>query len=256
MTEELTVRECTSLEDFDACVRMQRDVWQFAEVDILPLRSFVVTRRSGGATIGAFDGNGQMQGFAYMVAAFDEHHRPYFYSQMAAVNHGRQNAGIGRLLKLGQRDYALQRGIALIVWTFDPLQSRNAYFNLVKLGAVVRTYYPNYYGQTSSSVLHRGLDSDRLFAEWWVGSTHVAEALAGSLRRGEPQATVDVPVDIDAIKASDIHEARRWQTQIRDAFLRHLAGGLYCAGFERTPDGASGRYLFYPDEQQEIPTNR
>lgn len=248
MSEQLTVRECVSLEDFAACVELQRDVWRFEEIDVTPLRSFVVTRRSGGATIGAFDEDGRMLGFAHMLSAFDDRLRPYYYSQMAAVRDGRQNSGIGRALKLAQRDLALRRGVPLIVWTFDPLQSRNAYFNLVKLGAVVRTYYPNYYGHTSTSVLHRGLDSDRLFAEWRVGSGRVAEALnGGSNVAAEPQASILVPPDIEVVKARDMAEAKRWQSEMRAAFLDHFAAGLCCANFARGQAGEANRYLLYAD---------
>lgn len=195
-----------------------------------------------------------MVGFAHALAAFTEQGRPFYYSQMLAVSAHRQNAGIGVRLKLAQRDYALERNIPLLTWTFDPLQSRNAYLNLTRLGGVVRTYYVNYYGNTSSSVLHQGLDSDRLFVEWWVGSEPVAQALRGERRTDAAAATVAVPFDIAQIKQQDMAAARRWQEQIRAAFQRHLSAGLYCAGFERGDNGAHSRYLFYRDEKREVAT--
>ncbi len=249
---DFTIRQCTRLEEFAACVEMQRAVWQFADIDIMPLRSFVIARHGGGFTLGAFDHQDRLLGFAHALAAFDEQKQPYYYSQMLAVDNRLQNAGIGLKLKLAQRDYALQRGIPMIKWTFDPLQSRNAYLNLVKLGAVVRTYLANYYGRTSSSVLHSGLDSDRVFAEWWINSQHVAEALAGKKRADVPLATVEVPFDIGAVKARDLEQARRWQLEVRTAFQRYLAEGLYCAGFERGDNGQSSRYLFFKDELREV----
>ncbi|HZS09886.1 MAG TPA: GNAT family N-acetyltransferase [Blastocatellia bacterium] len=248
---EYTIRQCTTHEEFTACLAMQKEVWQFADLDVTPLRSFVIAMHGGGFTLGAFDREDTMLGFAHALAAFDRQRRPYYYSQMLAVTERLQNAGIGARLKLDQRDYALERKIPLFTWTFDPLQSRNAYLNIVKLGAVVRRYYANYYGNTSTSSLHAGLDTDRLMVEWWVGSDHVARALEGKGRTDEPVATVEVPFDIQRLKDRDLSEARRWQLQIRDSFHHHLAEGLYCAGFERGRDGGNSRYLFFRDKGEE-----
>jgi predicted GNAT superfamily acetyltransferase len=248
---EYTIRVCATLEEFEACLQMQRDVWQFSDLDLTPLRSFVIARRGGGFTLGAFDASNKLLGFAHALAAFDEKLRPYYYSQMLAVEPGLQNAGIGMKLKLAQRDHAFTTGVPLMTWTFDPLQSRNAYLNIVKLGAVVRRYYVNYYGNKSTSALHRGLDTDRLFVEWWVRSERVADALAGRQRAEKPEAIVEVPRDIEAMKKVDLDEARRWQSQIREEFLKWLNEGLYCAGFEAQPNGNS-RYLFFRDDQREI----
>ncbi|HEX4946028.1 MAG TPA: GNAT family N-acetyltransferase [Blastocatellia bacterium] len=246
------IRDCTSLEDYNACLNMQREVWQFADLDITPLRSFVITRTGGGFTLGAFaEDDGRLLGFAHALAAFDEQNRPYFYSQMLAVSPQLQNAGIGMELKFAQRRRALERGIPLMVWTFDPLQSRNAYLNIVKLGAVVRKYKVNYYGHYSSSVLHRGLDSDRLLAEWWVESPRV-RAIAETAGKIEtpvtPVASVEVPFEIEALKTRNLDEARAWQLKIRAEFEQHLAAGLYCADFVRGNAHTPSRYLFFPDE--------
>jgi predicted GNAT superfamily acetyltransferase len=254
MIPDYTIRQCVTLEEFEACLQMQRDVWQFSDLDVTPLRSFVFTRRSGGFTLGAFDASNKLLGFGHALAAFDEKLRPYYYSQMLAVEPRLQNAGIGVRLKLAQRDHAFKTGIPLITWTFDPLQSRNAHLNIVKLGGVVRTYYPNYYGNKSTSAFHRGLDTDRLFVEWWTRSDRVADALAGkrsSISSGaRPEAVVEIPRDIEALKKSDMDKARHWQLQTREGFLRYLREGLYCAGFEADPNGNS-QYLFFRDHLQE-----
>jgi predicted GNAT superfamily acetyltransferase len=241
------IRVCETFEDYSACIDIQRTVWQFSDLDITPLRSFVITRRSGGLTLGAFDESNRMVGFAHALAAFDAQKQPYYYSHMLAVEPALQNAGIGARLKLAQRVHALHHDVALLGWTFDPLMSRNAYLNIVKLGAVVRRYYPNYYGNASTSVLHRGLDTDRLFVEWWVKSDHVNEALAGRRRTDAPDAIVEVPREIDEIKEHDMAEAQRWQRTVREAFQKHLSDGLYCANFVPGKDGANSRYLFYRD---------
>lgn len=251
VTPAFSIRLCETFEDYSACINLQRTVWQFSDLDITPLRSFVITKRSGGMTLGAFDEAGSLLGFAHALAAFDAGKHPYYYSHMLAVEPELQNAGIGAKLKLAQRDYALQRGVDLLGWTFDPLMSRNAYLNIVKLGAVVRRYYPNYYGNASTSVLHRGLDTDRLFVEWWVNSEHVRECLSGRPRTDSPEAVVEVPREIDEIKDRDMAEAQRWQQEVRASFQRYLAEGLYCANFVPGKDGANSQYQFYKDTSAE-----
>jgi predicted GNAT superfamily acetyltransferase len=247
-TLDYIVRECTTLEDYAACIELQRSIWQYDNLDVTPIRSFVIARRSGGFTLGAFDRSDRLIGFVHALAAFDEKLNPYYYSNMLAIEQGVQNAGIGVKLKLAQREYAMKRGVSLMAWTFDPLQSRNAYLNIHKLGGVVRKYLMNYYGNYSTSPLHRGLDTDRLFVEWWVSSEHVAGALSGGRRSERPEAVIEVPRHIEEVKKRDLEEARRWQLKIRSEFQNHLAEGLYCAGFAPDSAGGNSRYLFYEDE--------
>jgi predicted GNAT superfamily acetyltransferase len=246
------IRDCLRLDEYRACLNMQRAVWQFSDLDITPLRSFVITRTSGGFTLGAFaESDGALLGFAHALAAFDEQNRPYFYSQMLAVSPHLQNAGIGMELKFAQRQRALERGIARMVWTFDPLQSRNAYLNIVKLGAVVRQYKANYYGNDSTSALHRGLDTDRLLAEWWVDAPRVRAIAEGTGKVEppiEPSASVEVPLEIEELKTRNMDEARAWQLKIRAEFEQHLAAGLYCADFVRGTADTPSRYLYFQDE--------
>ncbi len=249
-TLDYTVRECTSLEDYKSCIEMHSRIWQYDNLDVTPLRSFVIAHRSGGFTLAAFEASGKMLGFALALAAFDENLTPYFYSNMLAVEPELQNAGIGIRLKLAQREHVLKRGVSLMAWTFDPLQSRNAYLNIFKLGGVVRNYFVNYYGNQSTSVLHRGLDTDRLFVEWWVKSERVAAALASRNRIEKPVAAVEIPRQIEEIKKRDIGEGRRWQMKVRSEFQNLLNDGLYCAGFEADAAGGDSRYLFYRDEDR------
>jgi predicted GNAT superfamily acetyltransferase len=246
---EYSVRVCSTVEDFAACIELQRKIWRFADLELMPPRAFVIARRNGGATLGAFAADGRLLGFSHLVPAIDADNRPYYYSQMTAVDKGLQNAGIGLQLKLAQRELALKRGITLITWTFDPLQSRNAHFNLAKLGGVVRTYCVNYYGK-STSELDRGLDTDRLFVEWWIRSEHVARALTGHRRADAPVATIEIPAEVQSGPSQDMTEERQRQLSVRDGFQRHLAAGLYCAGFERGR-AACSRYLFFQDTRSE-----
>lgn len=246
------IRACTSFADFLACLEMQRTVWQFSDLDITPLRSFVITQQNGGFTLGAFaESDGRLLGFAHALAAFDEQQQPYYYSQMLAVAPELQNSGIGMQLKFAQRQWALARGLSLMVWTFDPVQSRNAYLNIVKLGGVVRKYKVNYYGNYSTSALHRGLDTDRVLAEWWLQSPRVSlAAAAGKVANPpDPVATIEVPWDMEALKAHNLEDARVWQQKIRTAFVQYLQEGLYCAGFVRGTAEMPSQYLFYPDKK-------
>jgi len=244
-----TIRDCTGFDDFAACIQLQRDIWQFSDLDITPLRSFVITKHGGGFTLGAFEDGGRLLGFAHALPAFDLELRPYFYSHMLAVDARLQNAGIGVQLKLAQRRRALERRVPLMVWTFDPLQSRNAHLNIVKLGGVVRAYHVNYYGNASTSALHRGLDTDRVFVEWWVDSDRVKATFGETeVQPATPLAAIEIPFDIERIKAQEMERAREWQLRVRADFQRHLADGLYCAGFERGAEGSPSRYLFFRDE--------
>ncbi len=248
---DYTIRACKTFEDFAACINLQREVWQFVDLDITPLRSFIITLHSGGMTYGAFNSDGRLLGFAHALAAFDEKLKPYYYSHMLAVEPALQSAGIGGKLKLAQRDHALRTGVPLIKWTFDPLQSRNAYLNIIKLGGVIRQYKINYYGNASTSALHKGLDTDRVFVEWWVKSQRLADAQGSILQTGKPEAAVEVPRDIEAVKKQDLAEAVRWQMQVRSQFQTLLGEGLYCSGFEADPNGGNSRYLFFKDEHRE-----
>jgi len=248
---EYVIRECDKPDDFAQCLSLQRIVWQFDDLDITPLRSFVITRHSGGMTYGAFDLEGRLLGFAHALSAFDAQLNPYYYSQMLAVEPSLQNSGIGVKLKLAQREHAFRTGIKLITWTFDPLQSRNAHLNINKLGCVIRKYKVNYYGNYSTSALHRGLDTDRLFAEWWVNSKRITDALAGKRLTGNPEAAVEVPREVETIKQRNMEEARNWQIKIRSEFQNLLDEGLYCAAFETDPASDISRYLFFKDNHEE-----
>ncbi len=125
-------------EELEACVALQKEVWNFDDVDLIPLRLFVVATKIGGQVIGAFDGD-ELIGFAMSIPG-TRGGNPYLHSHMLAVRESFRNTGLGRKLKLAQRDDALGRGIRLIEWTFDPLEIRNAWLNIERLGAIARRY--------------------------------------------------------------------------------------------------------------------
>ena len=174
MTSPIQIRKCTTLDDFHRCVELQQRIWGESDLETEPYVTFVVANQTGGQVLGAFDGD-QMIGFTMALAGI-RNKTPYLHSHMTGVLAECRDRKVGRSLKLFQRQEALSRDIRLIEWTFDPLETRNAHFNLNRLGAIVRTYIPNFYGITSSP-LHRGLPTDRLLAEWCLDSPRVVAAI-------------------------------------------------------------------------------
>jgi predicted GNAT superfamily acetyltransferase len=172
----MAIRKCHTLDEMSACVALQKEVWNFTDAELVPLRMFVVAEKIGGQVIGAFE-DGNMVAFAFSVPGARGGHS-YLHSQMLAVRRQYRDAGLGRKVKLFQREDALAQGFELIEWTFDPLEIKNAYLNIERLGAIARRYNVNQYGITSSP-LQGGLPSDRLVAEWWLKSKRV-ESLMGS----------------------------------------------------------------------------
>ncbi len=238
----LSIRKCESLEEMRAAFALQKEVWNFTDADLVPVRMFVVASKIGGQVIGAFDGN-NLIAFALAIPGIREGHS-YLHSQMLAVRHGYRNAGLGRRLKLYQREDALARGIELMEWTFDPLEIKNAYLNIEKLGAIVRRYSVNQYGLTSSP-LQGGLPSDRLIAEWWMKSRRVEMVLGNGHRPDfEAQARIDVPAEIYNWKAAAAtrEQALAVQEKNREQFTRAFANGLSVLGYERNERG-DGRFL-------------
>jgi predicted GNAT superfamily acetyltransferase len=226
----IVVRPLHDVREMNVCVELQRHVWGYTDIDTVPDPIFVVARSSGGQVLGAFDGSKQI-GFA--LAFVGSHQgRIYLHSHMVGVVPEYQDQGVGRLLKLAQREDAIARGIALIQWTFDPLQLKNAYFNLARLGAIVRRYIPNFYGRTSSP-LHAGLATDRLVAEWWVESTPVQDVLSGKRRmHGAACVRISIPVAIRELCSSDPPAAEAIQSRVRNQFEQHIGDGLTAVAFE------------------------
>jgi predicted GNAT superfamily acetyltransferase len=236
------LRRCHGIEEFRACVALQKEVWNFTDAELVPLRMFVVADKVGGQVMGAFDG-GVMVGFALSVPGTRTGHI-YLHSHMLAVRKQYRNSGLGRRLKLMQRDEALVRGIELIEWTFDPLEIKNAYLNIERLGAIARRYNINQYGITSSP-LQGGLPSDRLIAEWWLKSNRVETLLAtGKNPAMQTDGSISVPAQIYDWKANaeTRGQAQQVQERNREQFLRAFGQGLAVLGYERDPEG-NGKFL-------------
>jgi predicted GNAT superfamily acetyltransferase len=235
--DAIEIRRCSGLEELRACVALQKEVWNFTDSELVPLRMFVVADKVGGQVMGAFTG-GEMVGFALSVPGTRSGHI-YLHSHMLAVRKDHRNVGLGRRLKLLQREDALARGIELIEWTFDPLEIKNAYLNIEKLGAIARRYNINQYGITSSP-LQGGLPSDRLIAEWWLKSERVTTLLAtGKNPSFQPESAIEVPAQIYDWKASPEtrNKAQQVQERNRDEFLHAFSNGLSVLGYERDSAG-------------------
>jgi len=258
----MDIRKLSTPEEYLDAENVQRVVWHFPDREIIPLNELVVMQKNGGHVFGAFE-NGTMTAFCFGVPAYKEG-TTYHYSRMLGVMPGFQDSGIGYTMKLKQRDYVLKQGLDLIVWTFDPLQSRNAYLNIEKLGCVIREYAVNIY-PGSASQFNAGLESDRFSPEWWIASRRVKDRIGGKrtpydlkaypaaletrvtdagwrepaevrTRRRDRRVSVEIPDDIDALKKGDLALAQRWREASREAFVAFLKKGYVIHGFASIPE--------------------
>jgi predicted GNAT superfamily acetyltransferase len=235
---QLEVRACQGFEEMEACVALQIATWGYDEMDVIPRRMFTVARRIGGQVMGAFTPDGLLAGFAMAIPGI-RNGAPYLHSHMLAVHAKFRNAGVGRRLKLAQREDALKRGIRLMEWTFDPLEIKNAFFNIEKLGAITRSYTPNFYG-ASSARIQGGRPTDRLHAEWWLDSQRVEEAIAGRRApRGTVEMRIELPYQVMQWKesAEGAAQAMALQKSNQEQFADAFARGLAVTGFSRDPEG-------------------
>jgi predicted GNAT superfamily acetyltransferase len=227
----IEVRPLTEREDLKTVVKLQREIWGFEDVDLIPLRLFVVATKIGGQVFGAFDSR-QMIGFCMALPGLKAGGKTYLHSHMLGVLPDYRNSGVGRALKLAQRDDALGRGVSLIEWTFDPLEIKNAFFNIERLGAIVRRYVLNQYG-TTSSPLHGGLPTDRCIAEWWIASQRVNAITSGrEFARNPVEMRVAIPSDIAAMRVNDNDRAKDIQQKAAEHFRAAFDRGLAVIGFE------------------------
>ena len=243
--DEITIRECTTIEEFDSCINLQREAFGLPDLEISPRRHFIVSRQAGGWTLGAF-ADDRMVGFVHHLAAIRPNNEIYGYSHVMAVARDYQNKGVGARMKWAQRAKAMSDGRDFIKWTWDPMQSRNAHFNLNRLGVSVDHYEANFYGlDYDQSGQRPGIPSDRLFASWRLNSPRVAALAAGHSHtiEAQPAKKIAIPTDWSAVVKRDAHEAREMQARVRSEFQRAFAEQLVCAGLERGDE--QSRYLLY-----------
>lgn len=245
---KVEIREITALKDFEHCIELQREAFNLPDLELSPLRHFVVSANAGGFTLGAFLDQ-KLIGFVHHLVAL-KNGEVIGYSHITAIAAEFQNAGIGARLKWAQREKCLARGQRFIKWTFDPLQARNAHFNLNVLGAVIRVYAENYYGTNYTTMLgnfaaQTNLDSDRLFAEWQLDAAGVVILSEGKRleKSDKPEIEIEIPANWKTLVESDPKQARAEQLRVRGEFQKAFAQNLICAGFER---GAEiSKYLLY-----------
>jgi predicted GNAT superfamily acetyltransferase len=258
----MEIRKLSSPKDYLDAEEVQKAVWHFADREIVSLNDLVATQKTGGHVFGAFEG-GKMIAFCFGTPGYGEG-EAYHYSRMLGVLPGYQDTGLGHTLKLKQRDYVLQQGLDRITWTFDPLQSRNAYLNIEKLGCVVSKYVVNLYPE-SNSPYNAGVESDRFSPDWWIATRRVKDRIAGrrteyvldafpaaletrvsdggwreptdvQARRRDRRVSVEIPDDIDALKKADLSLAQRWRETTREAFLAYFKRGYVVHGFASIPE--------------------
>src|SRR5579863_3509775 len=251
----ILIRACSGHDELEACVQLQIETWGYDDTDIIPRKAFLVAQKIGGQVLGAFDTSlpgaapdgtpESMVGFAMSLPGVktgkkstDGNPQPYLHSHMLAVRDHYRDLGLGTQLKLEQRREALSRGIRHMEWTFDPLEIKNAHLNIHKLGAIVRSYYVNFYG-VSSSRLQGGLPTDRLVAEWYLDSPRVHSFLEGHPAPCQIEERILVPASIYQWKASDKNRERALAVQLenRRKFQQAFARGLTVLGFVRDAEG-------------------
>jgi len=276
--ERIAIRAIETIDDYRRCEQLQTAVWGSDDIVGVPLLGLVTAQDNGGIVLGAFAPGGALVGFVYSFLGLTPTDGLKQCSVILAVHPGYQNRSVGLDLKLAQRDAALAHGVELITWTFDPLVSTNAYFNLTKLGCSSSTYLTNVYGLGQG--LNAGLETDRLLVEWWLSETGRANAdlaqppewpltavnmveshpLAGvpinrayDLTRVDEWLRIRIPRDIEAVKNADVELARAWRAETREMFSTYLGRGYHVRGFhhdKHRPD-SHPCYLLHrkPDRQ-------
>lgn len=292
---EIIVRPLETMDEIIAAEEVQRITWNMNDLEIVPAHVFHALQDSGAILLGAFDDD-QLVGFVFGVLGADPAPeqadqtaaaRLKMYSVMTGVLPGYQQHDVGYRLKMGQRDLALKFGIDLITWTYDPLESLNARFNIGKLGVICRRYRRHFHGNMSG--INTGLQTDRFEVEWLIAGDRVAARadhkwqppelkalLAGgaTLVNGasvneadlpvppadtvpvsDGSALVEIPSNFQAIKRADIQLARQWRAHTRAIFEGLFGSGFAATDFVQNEDDGGRSHSYYLLTHQDIKTN-
>lgn len=271
LSEEVVLRALRTRAEYEQCVELQRETWGHDFTEVVPPSILLVSQKMGGVAAGAFDAQGRLLGFVFGISGL-RYGRLAHWSDMLAVRREARGAGLGRRLKLYQRERLLELEIEVVYWTYDPLVARNAHLNINRLGARPVEYVPNMYGTETGSPLHGELGTDRFVVEWILNHERVRRALRGEpplrseLLRDAPVINVDaagspvrprreemrdvqiaIPAEIERVKAESSERARAWRESTRAAFLEYLERGYRIAAFRRLEDGLCFYGLSSPD---------
>jgi predicted GNAT superfamily acetyltransferase len=237
--------------------------------ECIPASLLMVAQKVGGVTAGAFDEQGSLLGFVFGLPGMKDGH-PFHWSHMLGVRKEARGLGIGRRLKLHQRELLLEDGIDLVMWTYDPLAARNAHLNINRLGAEIVEYVPDMYGDLGSE-LHRGIGMDRFIVEWHIADREVERIISGRIKPEadrfmqapvvnpplseddsvprleeepplSPMVRVEIPPDILDVQTESLETAAQWRAATRRAFVRYLERGYRVKAFYRDPE--NGRCFY------------
>jgi len=278
-SERFYIRDVERDHEYHAVEDIQKEAWGFHDLDVVPAATLIATQHAGGSVLGAFEGK-RMIGFAYAFPAFEEG-RASLHSHMLAVKPEYRNFQAGFYLKLAQRERALEKGLDEITWTFDPLQSLNAHFNFAKLGVVSKRYLVNFYGEATSSPLHQGSATDRLWVRWLLNSARVRQRISldpshraakidsgssdaaaiiqsaliyneasrpmlgdfsGNLSAG--RCTIEILHDINSLKEREPNLGTEWREATRAAFLAAIEDGFVVEDFLRVETEPRPRWFY------------
>ena len=262
-TSSIVIRDIDAGAEMRAVEELQKEVWGLPDLDVVPLSQLVAARAAGGVLLGAFDRE-TLVGFVYGFVGY-EHRRAVHHSHMLAVKPDYRNFNLGQKLKMVQRERVLAQGISIMTWTFDPLQSLNAYFNFNKLGVISDRYFINFYGEDAASFLHRN-GTDRLWVTWRLSSRRVSERI-GAINNAAPEiesavplvqiekddsprqndltdnlsgedVLIEIPADINELEQQNSELASAWRAVTRMAFTKALSSGYLVENFyRRSRDG-------------------
>jgi predicted GNAT superfamily acetyltransferase len=279
---ELRFRDLHTADEFRQVMDLEQRVWGFTDLnDMVTLPVFTITVKRGAILIGAFDPSDRMVGFVYSIVGMKAGRQVLQWSHMLGVLPEFRNSGLGRELKLAQRDRALAHGYELIEWTYDPLQALNAHLNFAKLGVVAEEYHRNVYGE-STSLLHKGTPTDRLVAQWWIAKPDVERRVApgGALRistneftdaapvnvtrpaqawlantdlflaRGERRLVLEIPMGFTEMQSDAPELALEWRMQTREIFETYFKRGYRAVDFHLDRPHGRGRYLLAKAESR------
>jgi predicted GNAT superfamily acetyltransferase len=237
-SNNVSIRQIETFAELRAVEELQKEVWGIPDIDVVPLTQLIAAKAAGGVLLGAFDRE-TLVGFVYGFVAEEDGEMAH-HSHMLAVKHAYRNFNLGYKLKLAQREEVLAQGINLITWTFDPLQSLNAYFNFGKLGVICDRYMINFYGEEASSFLHQS-GTDRFWVKWWLTSDRVIKRLSSNkpeLENPTDKLLIEIPAEVNELRLEDAIE---WRQRTRREFTEALETGYVVRDFYR--EGEKGIYI-------------